>query len=56
MLKKATLKRIHVIIVAVENSKVFHVPSVPDSQHAKRLRHIAICGLSGSTTFFHIIS
>jgi hypothetical protein len=25
-------------------------------QHAKRMRHIVICGLSGSTTLFHIIS
>ena len=25
-------------------------------QHAMRVRHIVICGLSGSTTFFNIIS
>jgi hypothetical protein len=25
-------------------------------QHAKRMRRIAICGLFGSTTFFHISS
>jgi len=25
-------------------------------QHAKRMLHIASCSLSGSTTFFHIIS
>jgi hypothetical protein len=25
-------------------------------QHAIRMRHIAICGLSGSTLFFHFIS
>jgi hypothetical protein len=25
-------------------------------QHVKRKHHIVICGLSGSTTFFHIIS
>jgi len=27
-----------------------------DIQRAKRLRRIVICGLSGSTLFFHIIS
>jgi hypothetical protein len=25
-------------------------------EHAMGMRHIAICGLSGSTIFFHIIS
>jgi len=25
-------------------------------QHAKRMRHIVVCGLSGSTKFLHIIS
>ena len=25
-------------------------------QHAMRMRHIAICGLSGSSIFFHVIS
>jgi len=27
-----------------------------DVQHAKRVSHIVICGLPGSTIFFHIIS
>ena len=25
-------------------------------QHAMRMRHISICGMSGSTIFFHVIS
>jgi len=25
-------------------------------QHAMRMRHIVVCGLSGSTVFIHIIS
>jgi hypothetical protein len=25
-------------------------------QHAMRMRHVVICGLSGSTLFFYIIS
>jgi len=29
---------------------------VLDTQHAKRVRHTVMCGLSGSTIFFHIIS
>ena len=27
-----------------------------DIRHAMRVRHIIICGLPGSTVFFHIIS
>jgi hypothetical protein len=33
-----------------------HVSVALVNQHAMRTRHIAICDLSGSTTFFHIIS
>ena len=38
---------------------VLHITSVFVAlgiQHAMRMRHIANCGLSGSTVFFHIIS
>jgi len=42
-----------------KSSQVLHILSVLLAlgiQHAMRMRPIVICGLSGSTVFFHIIS
>ena len=53
------MRRFGDTIVAVEKQLVLHILSVSVAlvtQHAKRLRIIVICGLSGSTIFFHIIS
>jgi hypothetical protein len=45
-------------IVAVEKQYVLHIVSVVTlvTQHAMRMRRIVVCGLPGSTVFFHIIS
>ena len=64
-----TLGSVRATISAVEKEKVSHIKCVCESararvcmyvalgiQHAKRMRRIAICGLSGLTIFFHIIS
>jgi len=51
-----TLRRVPVTIVVVEKQWVLHILSVAlGIQLAMRMRHIAICGLSASTTFSHII-
>ena len=45
--------------VAVEKQQVLHILGVYvtlDIQHAMHMHHIVICGLPGSTVFFHIIS
>ena len=55
-----TLRHIRATITAVEKATsitysecVFVVLGI---QHAMRMRHTVICGLSGSTIFLHIIS
>jgi len=42
-----------------KSSKLLHILSVSVPlvmEHAMRMRHIFICGLFGTTVFFHIIS
>ena len=43
---------------SVENSITYYEfgSAAVGIQHAKRMRHIVVCGLSGSTIFLHIIS
>jgi hypothetical protein len=57
-----TLRRVHKTTIALKKRWVgityFCVRARVDVliQHAKRMRHLVIRGLSGSTTFFDIIS
>jgi len=53
-----TLRRVGAIIVAVEKQCVTYSECVfvtLGTQHVRCMRHIVICGLSGSTIFFHVI-
>ena len=55
--KASVVRRVRVTIVAVEKQYVLHnVSTGLVIKHAMRMCHIVICGLSGSTIFFHIIS
>jgi len=50
-----TIRRVRATIVAVEKEQILHILSVCVAfviQHAKRMRHIAICGLPRYTIFF----
>jgi hypothetical protein len=55
-----TLRRVRVTIVAVEKPKVLHIPSVCSLSYPECKAHaphyIVICGLSGCTIVYHIIS
>jgi hypothetical protein len=68
MYVETTLRRLRETTVAVDKQLVLHIllcvraradvrARVPLLiQHTTRMRHIVICGLSGSTIFFDIIS
>jgi len=54
------MSRVRVTTVAVEKQHVLHILSVCSvalvTQHAMRISHTVIRGLSGYTKYFHIIS
>jgi hypothetical protein len=53
------LRDVHANIVVMVKQWVIHIVSVSVAlgiQHAMHMRHIVICGLSGSTIFFDMIS
>jgi hypothetical protein len=59
MYYNVTLRGVRANTVVVEKQSVTYSECVSVAlgiQHAMLVRHIVICGLSGSTTFFHIIS
>ena len=57
---KATLRRVRVTILAVKKQQTLHTlcgcSNGYPARNAHAPYHIVICGLSGSTIFFHITS
>ena len=52
------MKRVSATVVVVEKQWLLHIVSVcvaVGTQHAMRMSHIVVCGLSGYTVFFHVI-
>ena len=52
-----TLRRVRVTIFAAEKNTITYSECMFVAlgiQHAMRMRHIVICGLAGTTKFFHI--
>ena len=62
MYNNVTMRRVRLTIVAVETQKVLHIlikcilSYLPCKAYAAYCLHIVICGMSGYTLFFHIIS
>ena len=56
------MRRVRLTIVAVETQQVLHIlikcilSYLPCKAYAAYCLHIVICGMSGYTLFFHIIS